>query len=538
MKYTLLVFLGLLATMLKADVATFLNGWSLSQGTSELPLNNASGVRQYNYRIQTSGTYRITTNGKPVDASICIVMKNNATEDLNVTLILDQCHLAPTSQSVVTSSDSDYTHYTIAPIVIDRPKNKGYKTNLKILFEGENALIARSEVGSYAAVWHSAITAAPSKGFTQENPLKVEIHIARAPWADKKSSSLTLVGRTSLVAKPATPYAPLYFPVSYGTEYVIDAMVTLASGNLLFKTSDGTLDSNPVISPLAEAKVVRLEGATVNVVVDSSVTSGGLRLQDLSGVKERCSLFRATTVTMDGGEIRSRGGKPISNTPMKSVGVAYDTSFSYPDELFVLPGKITRGILRLNKETQLHGYPLDTEGVVDMETTLCACFTGTPTNPTSSLVAERVEVDDEQIIVVNAPDAMVKFDSSVKDVENELNAFELFEFPLEPTLEGFRTLDFDVGFDRFLLEAEGPLVRVKIILPEESVVNAEKTYHLTVWATSGETQQVVYDAPVIFRDEEASGIYQVDLQMPAAYPLITFPRGTIYYQMSLSECRD
>lgn len=249
---------------------------TLSPGTTTLEAGNT-------YQATADGTYTLTTNGTPVNATIKVFA--------NVTLILDNCHIASTSD--------DY------PLRLSE-NNK----TLTILFKQSNQIIANCSTNPYSPIYSTASNST--------------LILAKAPGAQNASLFL----RGSVTNASANP--PIYFTSSTSS-------VIMRSGNITIATSARTDGTTSLIPSLISTGTFKLHGGTLTAQMCPRFKANELGLNDLTGYKLQnvegvvSPLFNCTSFTMTGGKLTTAGDKvcPYGDLQLVATEQAYDTSYAY-----------------------------------------------------------------------------------------------------------------------------------------------------------------------------------------------------------------
>lgn len=236
------------------------------------------------YEAKADGTYTLTTNGTPVDATIKV--------SANVTLILDNCHIAST------------TNYPLLLL--------GSNKTLTILFKQSNQIIANSSTNPFSPIYSTASNST--------------LILAEAPGAQNAS----LLLRGSVTNASANP--PIYFTSSTSS-------VIMRSGDITIATSERTSDPNqakiPNIPSLILANSVSIQGGNITVqMIPRTANTGHLtgdNLQGNSSTSYVSPLFDCTSFEMTGGVLTTAGDNacPSDADILKCTDQAYDTSYAY-----------------------------------------------------------------------------------------------------------------------------------------------------------------------------------------------------------------
>ncbi len=233
------------------------------------------------YEAITDGTYTLTTNGTPVDTTIKV--------SANVTLILDNCHIASTTNYPLWLSVSNKT--------------------LTILFKQSNQIIANSSTSSFSPIYSTASNST--------------LILAKAPGAQDASLFL----RASVTKTSANP--PIF---TSNTSSVI-----MRSGNITIATSARTDGTTSLIPSLISTGTFKIHGGTLTAQMCPRFKASELVLSDLTGYKLQnvegvvSPLFNCTSFTMTGGILTTAGDKvcPYGDLQLVATTQAYDTSYAY-----------------------------------------------------------------------------------------------------------------------------------------------------------------------------------------------------------------
>lgn len=531
-KTLLAVALLVYTSFLFAKIEAFSNAEYLFPGKRiTLPLLDSKGNPITNYRISSAGTYTLTTNGEVVDASLCLYDYKTQTEDLDITLILDNCHLAPTENARLESTtDKYYPSIILAPIVIDRNSSSTHTTNLTIQFTGQNSLSPQPSDGyMMSQAWHGAIMASSNLEYTTSCPLKLNLTIEEHPLAPS-DSSLTIAGRTTRGSDPYIAYPPLYFPEyftdSESNTYATNVSVTLNTGNLHLLSSTAEKTSVALVAPLVEAKTILIDGATINATFASCTADSAYSLTKALLLKKpaQCSLFKCSIFQMTSGTLLSQDAGAINLNEKKYYSILssktpYDTRFTFPDALLTTPQAPSGG--RCIKDTSTHFYGLPEEANIN-------CFTGTPQDDELTL-----DKTLNNTLVVNAPDAELHFADAEVDPVVSLNAATLLELPLQVTDDGFALEPYAVGIHKLTLSDNALYLTAALQLPEEIGTEAQ-TYLLTILQHTDEASAIVFAENATFTRSTATDLYLTTVKI-VDNPLST--RKTAFYTFKLSTAK-
>lgn len=422
---------------------------TLSSGTTTLEAGNT-------YQATADGTYTLTTNGTPVNATIKV--------SANVTLILDNCYIASTTNYPLWFSVSNKT--------------------LTILFKQSNQIIANSSTSSLSPI-HS----------TASNSTLI---LAEAPGA--QDASLFLRGSvTDYYANP-----PIYFTSNTSS-------VIMRSGDITIATSERTSDptktqaAEPNIPSLILANSVSIQGGNITVQMIPRTANTrhltGSNLQGNNSTSYVSPLFDCTSFEMTGGVLTTAGDYdcPSGANILKCTTQAYDTSYAYAQKhLNNLTSATTisqtGGSICGPTAASFYGFPPD-------KSIPSACFS----------TGESVTSDENgKVSVTGAYPTLCYATPQSQAIAEVIGA------PLKPTENGI-SAEATLGISDIQIDAEtlAPILILALDITGDTI-STEKTLLIQVLSDTSDTPStVIFDQTITFTRASTSGHFTAEVSCPS-----------------------
>ncbi|MBR5592016.1 MAG: hypothetical protein IKW38_05715 [Kiritimatiellae bacterium] len=408
------------------------------------------------YQATTDGTYTLTTNGTPVNATIKV--------SANVTLILDNCHIASTTNYPLWLSDSNKT--------------------LTILFKQSNQIIANSSASPFSPIYATASNST--------------LILAKAPGAQ----NATLFLRGSVTKDYANP--PIYFTSSTSS-------VIMRSGDITIATSARTAGTTSLIPSLISTGTFKLHGGTLTAqmrprfkaseLADSDLI--GSKLQNVEGVVS--PLFNCTSFTMTSGLLTTAGDKvcPYGDNKLVATTQAYDTSYAYAQtHLNNLTSATTisqtGGSICGPTAATFYGFPPNTS-------IPSACFS----------TGKSVTSDENGKVRVNGVSPTLCYATPQSQA-----IAEVIGAPLIPTENGILA-EAALGISDIQIDAEtlAPILILALDIPRDTT-STEKTLPIQVLSDTTDTPStVIFDQTITFTRASTSGHFTAKVSCPSTATL-------------------
>lgn len=402
------------------------------------------------YEATTDGTYTLTTNGTPVNATIKVTA--------NVTLILDNYHIASTTNYPLWLSDNNKT--------------------LTILFKQSNQIIANSSASSLSPIYSTASNST--------------LILAKAPGA--QDASLFLRGSvTDYYANP-----PIYFTSSTSS-------VIMRSGNITIATSARTDGTTQLLPSLVSTGTLKIHGGTLTAQMRPRFKASELASSDLIGSKLQnvqgvvSPLFNCTSFTMTGGLLTTAGDKvcPYGDNQLVATTQAYDTSYAY---------------------AQTHMNNLTSATTISQTGgSICgpaaASFYGFPPNvtiPPACLSTGKSVTSDENgkvSVSVNGVSPTLCYATPQSQA-----IAEVIGAPLIPTENGILA-EATLGISDIQIDAEtlAPILILALDIPGDTI-STEKTLSIQVLSDTTDTPStVIFDQTITFTRASTSGHFTAEV---------------------------
>lgn len=406
------------------------------------------------YEATTNGTYTLTTNGTPVNATIKVTA--------NVTLILDNCHIAST------------TNY---PLWL----NVNNKT-LTILFKQSNQIIANSSASPFSPIYSTASNST--------------LILAKAPGS--QDASLFLRGSvTDYYANP-----PIYFTSSTSS-------VIMRSGNITIATSARTDGTTQLLPSLVSTGTLKIHGGTLTAQMRPRFKASELASTDLIGSKLQnvegvvSPLFNCTSFTMTGGLLTTAGDKvcPYGDNQLVATTQAYDTSYAYAQtHLNNLTSATiisqTGGSICGPAAASFYGFPPNTS-------IPSTCF---------STESKSVTSDENGKVSVNGVSPTLCYATPQSQA-----IAEVIGAPLVPTENGILA-EATLGISDIQIDAEtlAPILILALDIPGDTS-STEKTLSIQVLSDTTDTPStVIFDQAITFMRASPSGHFTARVSCPPA----------------------
>lgn len=403
------------------------------------------------YQATADGTYTLTTNGTPVNATIKV--------SANVTLILDNCHIAST------------TNY---PLWL----NVNNKT-LTILFKQSNQIIANSSTSPFSPIYSTASNST--------------LILAKAPGAQEASLFL----RGSVTDYYANP--PI---LTSSTSSVI-----MRSGDITIATSARTDGTTQLLPSLVSTGTLKIHGGTLTAQMCPRFKASELVLSDLTGYKLQnvegvvSPLFNCTSFTMTGGKLTTAGDKvcPYGDDRLVAITQAYDTSYAYAQT-------------HLNNLTSATTIS-QTGGSICGPT--AASFYGFPPNdsiPSACFSTGKSVTSDENgmVSVTGAYPTLCYATPQSQAIAEVIGA------PLAPSENGILAKA-TLGISDIQIDAEtlAPILILALDIPEDAT-STEKTLSIQVLSDTTDTPStVIFDQTITFTRASTSGHFTAKVTCPS-----------------------
>lgn len=399
------------------------------------------------YQAETNGTYTLTTNGTPVDATIKV--------SANVTLILDNCHIASTTNYPLRLSENNKT--------------------LTILFKQSNQIIANSSTNPFSPIY------SPASNST--------LILAEAPGAQ----NATLFLRGSVTKDYANP--PIYT--------VNTSSVIIRSGNITIATSARTAGTTSLIPSLISTGTFKIHGGTLTAQMCPRFKANELASTDLIGSKLQnvegvvSPLFNCTSFTMTGGLLTTAGDKvcPYGDNQLVATTQAYDTSYAYAQtHLNNLTSATTisqtGGSICGPAAASFYGFPPNTS-------IPSACFS----------TDKSVTSDENGKVSVNGVSPKLCYATPQSQA-----IAEVIGAPLVPTENGILA-EATLGISDIQIDAEtlAPILILALDIPGDST-STEKTLSIQVLSDTSDTPStVIFDQAITFTRASPSGLFTAEV---------------------------
>lgn len=404
------------------------------------------------YQAETDGTYTLTTNGTLVDTTIKV--------SANVTLILDNCHIASTTNYPLWLSVSNKT--------------------LTILFKQSNQIIANSSASPFSPIYSTASNST--------------LILAEAPGAQKASLFL----RGSVTKDYANP--PIF---TSSTSSVI-----MRSGNITIATSARTAGTTSLIPSLISTGSFKIHGGTLTAQMCPRFKANELASTDLIGSKLQnvegvvSPLFNCTSFTMTGGKLTTAGDKvcPYGDLQLVATTQAYDTSYAYA-------------------QTHLNNLTPATTTISQSGGSICgptaASFYGFPPNtsiPSACFsTGKSVTSDENGKVSVNGAYPTLCYATSQSQA-----IAEVIGAPLKPTENGI-SAEATLGISDIQIDAEtlAPILILALDITGDTT-STEKTLSIQVLSDTSDTPStVIFDQTITFTRASPSGHFTAKVSCPS-----------------------
>ena len=401
------------------------------------------------YQATADGTYTLTTNGSSVNTTIKVTA--------NVTLILDNCHIASTTNYPLWLSDSNKT--------------------LTILFKQSNQIIANSSASPFSPIYATASNST--------------LILAEAPGAQ----NATLFLRGSVTDYYANP------PINFTSN---TSSVIMRSGDITIATSARTDGTIQLLPSLVSTGTLKIHGGTLTAQMCprfkaselASTDLIGSRLQNVEGVVS--PLFNCTSFTMTGGLLTTAGDKvcPYGNLQLVATTQAYDTSYAYAQtHLNNLTSATTisqtGGSICGPTAASFYGFPSNTS-------IPSACF---------STESKSVTSDENGKVSVNGVSPKLRYATSQSQA-----IAEVIGAPLVPTENGILA-EATLGISDIQIDAE-TLAHILILaldIPGDTT-STEKTLSIQVLSDTSDTPStVIFDQTITFTRASPSGHFTAEV---------------------------
>lgn len=404
------------------------------------------------YEATTDGTYTLSTNGTPIDTTIKV--------SANVTLILDNCHIAST------------TNY---PLWL----NVNNKT-LTILFKQSNQIIANSSASPFSPIYANASNST--------------LILAEAPGAQNASLFL----RGSVTDSHANP--PIYFTSSTSS-------VIMRSGNIIIATSARTDGTTQLLPSLISTGTFKIHGGTLTAQMCPRFKASELVLSDLTGYKLQnvegvvSPLFNCTSFTMTGGILTTAGDKvcPHGDLQLVATTQAYDTSYAYAQTHLnnLTPATSisqTGGTICGPTAASFYGFPPNTS-------IPSACFS----------TGKSVTSDENGKVSVNGAYPTLRYATPQSQA-----IAEVIGAPLVPSENGILA-EATLGISDIQIDAEtlAPILILALDIPGDTT-STEKTLSIQVLSDTSDTPStVIFDQTITFTRASPVGHFTAKVSCPS-----------------------
>lgn len=401
------------------------------------------------YQATTDGTYTLTTNGTPVNATIKV--------SANVTLILDNCHIASTTNYPLLLSDNNKT--------------------LTILFKQSNKIIANSSASPFSPIYSTASNST--------------LILAKAPGS--QDASLFLRGSvTDYYANP-----PIYFTSSTSS-------VIMRSGNITIATSARTDGTTQLLPSLVSTGTLKIHGGTLTAQMRPRFKASELASSDLIGSKLQnvegvvSPLFNCTSFTMTGGLLTTAGDKvcPYGDNQLVATTQAYDTSYAYAQTHLnnLTPATTisqTGGSICGPTAATFYGFPPNTS-------IPSTCFSTESKSVTSDENGKVYVTGNKPTLCYATPQSQA--------------IAEVIGAPLVPTENGILAKA-TLGISDIQIDAEtlAPILILALDIPGDTT-STEKTLSIQVLSDTTDTPStVIFDQTITFTRASTSGHFTAEV---------------------------
>ena len=418
------------------------------------------------YEATTNGTYTLTTNGTPVDTTIKVAA--------NVTLILDNCHIAST------------TYY---PLLL----SKNNKT-LTILFKQSNQIIANCSTNPFSPIY------SPASNST--------LILAEAPGAQDASLFL----RGSVTDYDANP--PIYFTSSTSSVIMRSGNITIATSE---RTSNPILAEKPNIPSLILANAVSIQGGKITAqMIPRTANTGHLtgdNLQGNSSTSYVSPLFDCTSFEMTGGVLTTAGkyACPSGENILKCTTQSYDTSYAYAQtHLDNLTSATTisqtGGSICGPTYATFYGFPPNTSPNTSIPAACFCLSTG------ESVTSDEITYDENGTVRVTGAYPTLRYATPQSQA-----IAEVIGAPLVPTGNGILA-EATLGISDIQIDAEtlAPILILALDIPGDTT-STEKTLPIQVLSETSDTPStVIFDQTITFTRASTSGHFTARVSCPPA----------------------